>query len=373
MPHYTRIGDLAGWDASGSPPPCLALPVNRNPRDSRPFAVYQEIRMPKRVKILAIDGGGIRGVIPAVVLAEIERLTQKPAASLFDLIAGTSTGGILALALTRPDAQGKPQYSAADVIGLYENEGSKIFHRSLWHWIGALGNVAEEKYPSQGIEDVLERYFGASRLQDATTEVLITSYEIERRFPFFFRSRHARTRPDYDFPMKWVARSTSAAPTYFEPCKLNATPPEDYYALIDGGVYANNPAMCALVEAKTTQPEAQDFLVVSLGTGEQFRRIPYDKAKGWGLAQWAQPVFEIVLDGVSSTVDYQLRQLLAPAADGTRRYYRFQTRLEPGSEGMDNASADNIRNLMLQGEALVRDRAEDLKILCQQLLDATSP
>jgi uncharacterized protein len=326
--------------------------------------------MPKQVRILAIDGGGIRGVLPAVVLAEIERRTGKPVSALFDLIAGTSTGGILALALTRPGEGGRPQYSAADIITLYENEGGRIFHRSLWHRLIALGNVAEEKYPSEGIESVLERYFGPARLKDALTEVLITGYEIERRMPFFFRSARARQHTEYDFPMKWVARSTSAAPTYFEPAKIAAQPPDDYYALIDGGVFANNPAMCALVEARTIHPDATDFLVVSLGTGEQTQRLAYDQAKDFGLAQWAKPVLEIVLDGVSSTVDYQLRQLLPAGASGVRRYYRFQTRLEPGSESMDNASADNIRSLKLKGQALVRDRDDDLTTLCAQLLAA---
>ena len=326
--------------------------------------------MSKRVKILAIDGGGIRGVLPAMVLAEIERRTGKPVSSLFDLISGTSTGGILALALVRPGEGGQPRYSAADIVALYENHGHRIFHRSFWHKLAALGNVAEEKYPSGGIEGVLERYFGEARLKDAVAEVLITGYEIERRMPFFFRSARARMRPEYDFPMKWVARSTSAAPTYFAPAKVDALPPDDYYALIDGGVFANNPAMCALVEARTIYPDAGEILVVSLGTGEQTRRLAYDRAKYFGLAQWAKPVLEIVLDGVSSTVDYQLRQLLPSAGDGTRRYYRFQTRLQHGSEALDDASAENIRGLKLQGEALARERADDLQALCAQLLAA---
>jgi uncharacterized protein len=310
------------------------------------------------IKILAIDGGGIRGMIPAVVLADLEQKKGKKTAEMFDLIAGTSTGGILALALTRPDANGKPLYAAEDVVRLYEREGHRIFHRSAWRTMTSLGSVAEEKYSSSGIEGVLEDYFGEARLKDAVTNLIITSYEIERRFPFFFKSRSAKVKPDYDFPMKRVARATSAAPTFFEPCKLETGTPDDYYALIDGGVYANNPAMCGLVEASTCWNEARDFLVVSLGTGEQLKPLPYNKAKGWGLAHWAKPVLEIVLDAVSSTVDYQLRQTL-PAA----RYFRFQTRLTHGSESMDDVSPENLRGLKLQGEALARDRDADLNTL----------
>src|SRR5919206_3940776 len=120
--------------------------------------------MPERVHVLSIDGGGMRGIIPAVVLAELERLTGRPAASLFHLMAGTSTGGLLTLALAKPGAAGTPEFQAADLVAVYETEGHRIFSRSLWHRITALDNLIEEKYPSTGLEEVLSRYFGEARL-----------------------------------------------------------------------------------------------------------------------------------------------------------------------------------------------------------------
>jgi patatin-like phospholipase/acyl hydrolase len=320
------------------------------------------------VRILSIDGGGIRGIIPALILAEIEKRTHKPIATLFNLIAGTSTGGILALGLTKPNTQGKPQYSADALIALYETEGRKIFSRSVWHRIRAVGNLVEERYPADGIEEVLDRYFEETTLADTLTEVLITSYEIERRIPFFFKSRKAKTKKGYNFLMKQVARATSAAPTYFEPFKLETNDSSDYYTLIDGGVFANNPAMCGFVEAKALYPEADNFLVVSLGTGELTRRLPYHEVKGWGLARWAQPILSVVFDGVSDTVDYQLRELLPPAKDGTRRYYRFQTRLDEGNDDMDDASRTNIHILKLLAEDIIRNNSYSLETLCQQLV-----
>lgn len=107
-------------------------------------------------QVLSIDGGGIRGITRAMVLAEIERRTGKPASELFDLVAGTSTGGILALGVTTPGRGGKPQYGAKRLIVLYESEGGRIFHRPVWHRIRAVGNLAEERYPSEGIEEVAE-------------------------------------------------------------------------------------------------------------------------------------------------------------------------------------------------------------------------
>ena len=251
------------------------------------------------IKILAIDGGGMRGIIPAMLLAEIEDRSHQPIARLFDLVAGTSTGGILALGLTIPKLPSARLYSAREFVEMYEREGRRIFSRSLWHRLTSFDNLHHPKYSTAGIEDVLGQYFGEARLRDAATRVLITSYEVERSFPFFFRSSKARERADYDFPARDVARATSAAPTYFKPMKMPTGTIEDHYTLIDGGVFANNPAACALVEARTAYPESGDFLIVSLGTGELNLSLPYDEAKSWGLARWAAPILDVVFDGVT--------------------------------------------------------------------------
>ena len=318
-------------------------------------------------KVLSIDGGGIRGIIPAMVLAEIERRTGKLTSEVFDLVAGTSTGGILALGLTKPGQGGKAQYSAETLIELYETEGGKIFDLSVWHQLQSVGGFAEEKYPSKGIEEVAKRYFDDVPLAEALTEVLVTAYEIERRGPWFFKRRHARDqdRKGDNFLMREVARATSAAPTYFEPLQLEWGPYGER-AFIDGGVHSNNPAMCAYVEAIKIYPE-EDILVVSLGTGEPTREMPYEKVKGWGLALWAQPILNVVFDGVSDTVDYQLRELLRSEGDD-KRYYRFQTKLDPGMHDMDDASAPNIQSLKTKAKKIISKDDADLGALCSQLV-----
>jgi predicted acylesterase/phospholipase RssA len=317
--------------------------------------------MPKVIRILSIDGGGVRGLIPAVILSKLERLTGQPIAHLFDLVAGTSTGGILALGLSRPGPDGRPLFPAEKMAELYEKEGSKIFSTSLWRKIRSIGSLAEEKYPAHGIESVLQHFFGAARLKDACTDVLVPSYEIERRTPFFFRSSMARERADYDFPMWQAARATSAAPTYFEPVKVPNG--NDHWALIDGGVIANNPAVCALVEARARHPEATDFLIVSVGTGIRLKRFAIDDAQKWGAARWIRPVLDIVLDGSSATVDYQLRQL------SDAKYHRFQVSLQPGEDAMDDVRPKTLRNLRLQAEALCRERAVELFSLADRLTE----
>jgi patatin-like phospholipase/acyl hydrolase len=321
------------------------------------------------IKILSIDGGGIRGIIPAMLLAEIEKRTQRPIARLFDLIAGTSTGGILALGLSIPKTPPAPLYAASQLLEMYVRDGNRIFSRGLPHKAVACGNLRRAKYPATGIEQVLLEYFGNSRLSDAATDVLITSYEIERSFPFFFRSAIARERSDYDFPAREVARATSAAPTYFEPMKLPTGTFTDHYTLVDGGVFANNPAACALVEARTTQPDATDFLIVSLGTGELTCCLPYEQTKNWGALRWAASVLDVVFDGLSRTVDYQLRQLLPGTSADCKRYYRFQTTLDSHNHRLDNASPENITALKALAFNLVERESANLDQLCQELTE----
>jgi patatin-like phospholipase/acyl hydrolase len=317
------------------------------------------------LKVLSIDGGGIRGVIPATILSAIEERTKTRIAHLFDLIAGTSTGGILAIGLVKPDANGEPQYSAADLAGLYEKEGARIFDRSLWHRIFAVDNLTDEKYDAKGIDGVLQDYFGDARLKDAVTETLVTSYELESRQPWFFARHKARQDPAYDFPMRFVARSTSAAPTYFAPNELTTS--GQHGGLVDGGVYANNPALCAYVEAKDLHTDHDEILVVSMGTGQHTRPIHYEDAKDWGLAMWAKPILDVVFDGVSDTVDHQMKILCKDSDDGDPRYYRFQTELNVGSDDMDNATATNLLALKTKAQEIVQERSADIDKLCQEL------
>src|SRR5919107_5615039 len=147
------------------------------------------------MKVLCIDGGGIRGLIPALVLAEIERRTGRRVVTMVDLVAGTSTGGILACALTRQGDDGAPRYGAAELADLYVQEGPKIFDRSLVKKIRSLGGLIDERYDADGLDATLAQYLGDDPLSGALRDVLITAYDIERRAAFFFRSARARRDP----------------------------------------------------------------------------------------------------------------------------------------------------------------------------------
>jgi uncharacterized protein len=344
----------------------------------------------KLVKVLSVDGGGIRGIIPAMVLAEIEHQTGRPACELFDLIAGTSTGGIIALGLTvpgeeQPNGEWRPRWSAQQLVDVYANDGPQIFHRSLLRTIETGDGLLMEKYAASGLEAVLHQYLGDVMLSQALTKVLITAYDVQQHEPFFFKSFQPSLRtassprigtpkpassaspdlPACDFPMRVVGRATSAAPTYFEPqnviaCPPGATPPD--YVLVDGGTFANNPAMCAYAEARRNYPDG-DVLVVSLGTGRLTESISFNQAKDWGLVQWARPLLGVMMDGSSTAIDYQLDELLGIDQD----HFRFQTVLDGVSDSLDDASAENIAGLRKVAETLIKEDAARLKAVCARL------
>ncbi|HEY4786301.1 MAG TPA: patatin-like phospholipase family protein, partial [Bacteroidales bacterium] len=174
------------------------------------------------MRILSIDGGGIRGIIPGTVLAELEKriaaVTKKEQAHIsdyFDLIAGTSTGGILASILICPDSGKQARYTAQEAVDLYFKKGEEIFSTSLWQKIKTADGMLDEKYPVTGLEDALNEYLGNVKLSQALKPCLITSYDILNRRAVFFNSMDARDEYT-DFYLRDIARATSAAPTYFE-------------------------------------------------------------------------------------------------------------------------------------------------------------
>jgi patatin-like phospholipase/acyl hydrolase len=306
------------------------------------------------MKVLSIDGGGIRGLIPALVLAEIERRTGRRTAEMFDLIAGTSTGAILASALARRGEDGSPMYSAEDLSQIYITEGPKIFDQSLLKKFTSVGGLIDEKYDDDGLNTALEAYLGTARLKEAVTDVMLTAYDIHDRFAFFFRSSRARTDDEYDFSLRDAARASSAAPTYFEPIEVTDAAGARSYPLIDGGIYAINPAMCAYAEVA---PDLE--VLASLGTGAHTKPYEFSEVKGWGKLEWAQPLIDMVFDGIADTVDFEAATL---AGD---RYMRFQAELRYASDALDDASESNLRRLEGDAERLIAEQTSEIEALCE--------
>ena len=277
---------------------------------------------------------------------------------MVDLVAGTSTGGILACALTRAGADGRPRFSAQELAGIYVEEGPAIFHRSLLKRISSVDGWVDERYDDDGLNAALERYLGDATLSQALADVFIAAYDIQDRFAFFFRSARARNDPAYDFPLVQVARATSAAPSYFEPAQVTDVAGTRTYPLVDGGVYAVNPSMCAFADVTRS---AELELMLSLGTGSHTRAYTYEQARGWGQLEWARPVLDIVFDGVADTIDFEATALMGD------RYVRLQTPLDVASDDLDDASEANLAALRIEAERLIAASGDELDRVCAVL------
>ena len=310
------------------------------------------------IRVLSIDGGGIRGILPAIVLAELERRTGKASSKLFDLMAGTSTGGIVALGLSMPDERGEPAWRAEELIEIYARDGIRLFPAVP---LGEIRAMFHRRYDEAEIATLLHGYFGDTMLSQAACDVLVTSYDVVGREALILTNRSAREDPALDMPMRIAARATAAAPTYFAPIESTFGSPPRERVLIDGSVFANNPAMCAFTELQRRN-YGSNVIVVSLGTGSLTRRYRWDAVNEWGLAHWARPLLHIVIDGAGETVDFQLRTML-----GKQRYHRLQIDLLHASDDLDDASPENIEHLKSEARRLINERDRELDEICAQL------
>lgn len=349
-----------------------------------------------KLRMLSIDGGGIRGIIPATIIVhleeEIQRQTGNPEARIgeyFDMISGTSTGGILACLYLTPKTAGEPKarYSARQALELYLNHGGEIFSKNFWQQV-AHYKLWNEQYPADNLQRLLNQYFGDTLLSQLIRPCLITSYDIFNRRAAFFNSVDARCKHGQvkDFFVKDITRATSAAPTYFEPVQIRSLH-GGLFSLIDGGVFVNNPALCAYSEARNTEfskdpfmknfrqpkpdrPSAKDMYHVSIGTGSESRRIEFDDVENAGLIGWLPKIIDIMMSGNSETVDYHLKKMYETLEPQHRDDY---IRLEPSrgaaEPGMDCADPENIAALNEAGSNFIFDHVDQLKAIASRLVE----
>ena len=371
-------------------------------------------------RILSLDGGGIRGVVAATMLARIEQQISVPLNQYFQLVTGTSTGSILAAAI----ANGR---SAKELIGVYQQKGSRIFpYQNLWspERLGLVFQygLSAPKYSDKGLVEVLKEEFKYKKLSEVkATNLLIPSYDTINREPIIFKSWRKKFM---NVPLWEACVCSASAPAYFPAHQLirreegkavagNAKTivfsqeasedDDDYnrmriditggtgrgqvrtiidyvgktrtalvdgewdvipdatstfcvvieYSAIDGGVAANNPTACAIAEALRLGHKVEDISVLSIGTGSFSREIPLKSAQEWGAAQWALPVIDVIFDASSDINDYIARQII-------QRYLRLQFKLDRSwtgkrlSDDMDDASQENIRNLIEAADAYIK-------------------
>lgn len=297
-------------------------------------------------RVLTIDGGGIRGLVPAMICSKLEELSKKPIGEQFDLIAGTSTGGIIALGL----ACG---VDAKLLLEIYEQKGNQIFSNPKINLV----TYKYPKYDSTGLESILKNHFENRRLSGVPVKVMITAYDLMLREPLIFKSWGIVPDSENDYTLEFVARATSAAPTFFTPAYLKANK-----SAVDGGLYCNNPGLIAYLEAERLWGD-EEISVLSLGTGSLSTSILYNDAKDWGKIQWSLPLLDCVFDGVSKITDTALK-ILADNKKNNFSYFRLQFPLD-GSYEMDDVSDHAISNLTRLGNTLLGAKIDVLSNLME--------
>jgi len=332
-----------------------------------------------KVRILSLDGGGIRGIIPAYILQHVEEKFQEIAknpnlriADLFDIIVGTSTGGILSCFYLTPNPSEEKdapisKYPASEALDFYVKKGYDIFDLSKRNnWLGIRSLFNANTYSPKKLEQIFLQEFGELKMHDLIKPCLVTTYDLNRKASFFFHSSEPKEKKR-KFYIRDVTRSTSAAPTYFPPAIIKNLASDETMVNIDGGVFANNPTMCAYAEARDSEfsqckfPSAKDMLILSIGTGGQFKLPNVSNSKKWGLLNWAKSIPDIMMDGSLDTVDYQMKKIFETLeSEHQFNYKRVDVPSENRkdySENMADASEKNIKDL--QGAAKIAlDRAQ---------------
>lgn len=260
--------------------------------------------MRKPFKILAIDGGGFRGAYSAHLLKRIEEEFSVNWQNDFDLIAGTSTGSIIAACL----AMGKP---ADEVLGLYEEHGHDIFKKALLPRFG----IFKSRYQSTGLQNNLVSLFGDTKLGDIDTPLIIPATDIGNGCVHVFKSTyHNEIFRDKNVKVADAVLASCAAPLFFPPILLSGDKP---YLLADGGLWANSPSLVAAIDAKKRlNAKLENLRILSIGTGEanQFYSIKKFKKRrlfGWGIAtKWGLTKFIRMLFNLQSETANNMLGLL---------------------------------------------------------------
>ena len=326
-------------------------------------AARQDQELSKR-RILCIDGGGILGTFPAALLAELERHLDNPLESYFDLIAGTSTGGIIAIGLSLG-------YRASEILDLYEAQGPEIFGQdrdTLFSLVAGklrtLRWLYRNKYDSDALGAALHKVFGDRRIGEARTRLVIPAWNPVAQSVYIYKTaHHPRLETDYRSSAVDAALATSAAPTCF---RHHITQRD--VGLLDGGIWANNPIAIATVEAITLLGWPRESLhVLSLGCLEEAYTIP----RWAGLGILGPKLVKLFMDGQSHGA-MGIAKLLTGHEHSRTAIYRINHKVPYGAYRMDDARA--IQDLKGLGHAKGRDRLPILQpVFFDRPADAFTP
>ncbi|XP_022155483.1 patatin-like protein 2 isoform X1 [Momordica charantia] len=347
----------------------------------------------KMITVLSIDGGGIRGIIPATMLTFLEAKLQEldgpdaRVADYFDVMAGTSTGGLVTTMITAPNKDNRPLYAAKDIVKFYLDHTPHIFPQKkdkcsgishLFSQVTNLfGQVMGPKYDGKYLRSLTNDLLGDLTLSQTLAYVVIPAFDIKLLQPVIFTTNDAKLNESKNPRLADVCISTSAAPTYlpahyFETKDSNGT--TRAFHLVDGGVAANNPTLTAISHItkeisvmgnseyiKIKPMDTRRMLVLSLGTGSPKNDEKYSapQASKWGLFNWmfddgATPIIDFFGDASADMVDYHVSTLFQ-SLNSKENYLRIQDDTLTGDvASVDVATQENLQRLIETGEALLK-------------------
>jgi len=341
--------------------------------------------------ILSIDGGGVRGIVAATLLDALEGERQalghtRHIADCFDLIAGTSTGAIVAAGLAAPNDQGTgPRATPAELRDLYRKQARQIFPPRFWCRLPIFGRLRQffgPLYNPENLRKVLSDTLSTKVFSDLRRNLYIGAYSIDPRGIAIFRGgpdygdRTKSSSPDPDLlpvaketSLVEVVMGSAAAPTFFPPHQINNPDDGTKITVVDGGLFINDPALAAYADAVNLFPE-DEIILVSIGSGRVVNPYPFSKARNWGFLEWVSPVgrfrtplISAISDGQARAVHKQMKALLG------NNYFRFDYDLAAGygSPNIDDASRSNLRKLEVGALKMAEEMRPKLKALAKLL------
>lgn len=326
--------------------------------------------MPDPIRILSIDGGGLRGVIAVRILKKIEEYinSKQPISHIphfqpnikitdkLNLIAGTSTGALLACAMTvpKPDVRiPKPKFTLDEISKIYEDRGKEIFPNNWWEAPYRWGkSLIMPQFSTKGLEEVLKDSLGDHNLSDGIVNLFIPSFNLKTNSPLIFTSRKAWEDSNFTVSMYHACRASSAAPSFLKPYEFKYN--QQDVLCIDGGVFMNNPSMNAIAEVlkhrdhyKIDESNIKDIFLLSISTGKHNKQEVGFSAKHFGgKLIWASPVTKIMMSGQSSATNYSAKQALN-INGSTVNYYRIEIDLLNNNEAEMTNSNKKITDIWI--------------------------
>ena len=313
------------------------------------------------VKILIIDGGGIKGIIPLTLLHYVEKKTGKPISETFDFFAGTSTGAIIVTTLNVPDKNNNPLYSVNDVINAYVLLSKSAMTPSLSRMIFTLNGLLGPRFSIAVLHDAFVKKMGNHRLSLSIKKVAITSYNLNKKALQLFKSWDCMA-PYSSYPASYLLSAATAIPTIYSPVML------DGESFMDGYVVANNPTLSAIRDVVELYPHAKKYIFVHLGAGSD----PLDHltfggeiTEKWGLLHWLYPAALVYYSSQDSSVKEAIHDMKLLIPNTKFSYYYFNTNIVGGNP--TDPSESNVNIIKMIAEQLIKEQQSRMGRLIKEL------